>query len=140
MPKRLPFFVYGTLRRGQANHRLLVGRTTAQFAAQLPGHALYDRGLPYVVECRDPGAVVVGELVFIDPAHYQSLLARLDRLEGYRGPGDGRNHYERGAAAVHYADGGTDRTVRAWVYRAGRRTQALLSKRDRVRGGDWIAA
>src|SRR3954447_2666671 len=79
----LPFFVYGTLRRGEPNHGLFLrGRTRSEEPARLPGAALYaGPGYPYAVE--EPGATVRGELVTALPQEYGELLGALDRLEEY---------------------------------------------------------
>src|ERR1700754_3245269 len=82
-PRHLPFFVYGTLRPGEVNHDLFLrGRTRSETPARLTGAVLYDGpGYPYAVE--EPGGLVHGELVTALPAHYEELLAALDRLEEY---------------------------------------------------------
>ena len=135
---RRPFFVYGTLRRGEGNYRRLKGRTEAEHPATLPNHALYGVGLPYVIDAE--GAAVVGELMFIRARHYDEVLADLDRLEGYR-PGGRRCHYERVCRRVHYVDAlGLERTVAAWVYQAGPVVRAQLAESNPVPGGDWLAA
>ncbi|AGS69369.1 gamma-glutamylcyclotransferase family protein [Streptomyces collinus] len=132
----LPFFVYGTLRAGEANHDLFLrGRTASQEPARLPDAALYDGpGYPYAVE--RPGAGPVhGELVTALPESYDRLLAELDRLEEYV-PGDPGNLYERVARDVRRPDGGT---VRAWVYLAAPRVAAgLLDRGTALTDGDWL--
>ncbi|MFF5024420.1 gamma-glutamylcyclotransferase family protein [Streptomyces collinus] len=132
----LPFFVYGTLRAGEANHDLFLrGRTASEEPARLPDAALYDGpGYPYAVE--RPGAGPVhGELVTALPESYDRLLAELDRLEEYV-PGDPGNLYERVARDVRRPDGGT---VRAWVYLAAPRVAAgLLDRGTALTDGDWL--
>lgn len=138
-PDQLPFFVYGTLRPGQGNYRrFLEARTTQDVRALLDGHALFDLGIPYVVET--PDATVVGDLVFVAPQHYEDVLADLDRLEGYR-PGRAGSHYRRTALSVRYAGAGGDETsALAWVYLAGDAVRARLCAVSPVPGGDWVAA
>ncbi|MFF4654626.1 gamma-glutamylcyclotransferase family protein [Streptomyces sp. NPDC001381] len=131
----LPFFVYGTLRAGEANHRrFLRGRTLREEPALLTGAVLYDGpGYPYAVE--EPGGTVTGELVTALPEAYPRLLAELDRLEEYT-PGDPRNLYERVARRVTVGDG----TAPAWVYVAAPAVAARLRGRGKlVEGGDWLA-
>jgi gamma-glutamylcyclotransferase (GGCT)/AIG2-like uncharacterized protein YtfP len=133
---RLPFFVYGTLRPGEANHdRFLRGRTASLQPARLTGVVLYDGpGYPYAVE--EPGAVTHGDLVTALPDAYPQLLAALDRLEEYT-PGDPRNLYERVARDVVRADG---TTARAWVYLAAPPVAARLRAHGtRIPDGDWPA-
>ncbi|MFA7754800.1 gamma-glutamylcyclotransferase family protein [Streptomyces sp. NRRL B-2790] len=133
----LPFFVYGTLRPGEANHDLFLrGRIRTEEPGRLTGAVLYDGpGYPYAVE--EPGAEEIsGELVTALPQTYAPLLAELDRLEEYA-PGDPRNLYERVARDVVRADG---TPVRAWVYLAAPAVAARLRARGRpIEGGDWLA-
>lgn len=137
MTTQLPFFVYGTLRSGQGNHRLVEGTLDALRAARLPGHCLYAHGLPWAAASDAPGAHVTGELLQVRPGDYAAVLDRLDRLEGYHPPR--RQLYVRTALRVEYRDpedGWQDRD--AWVYLGGDsfpRDPALL-----VASGDWAAA
>ncbi|WP_329409621.1 gamma-glutamylcyclotransferase [Streptomyces sp. NBC_00704] len=135
----LPFFVYGTLRPGEANHDLLLrGRTLREEPARLTGALLYDGpGYPYAVEAPGAaGAAVSGELVTARPEEYARLLADLDRLEEYR-PGDPRNLYERVAREVVRVDGSAP--ARAWVYVAAPAVAAALRARGKpIEGGDWL--
>lgn len=132
----LPFFVYGTLRPGEHNHdHFLLGRTTSERPARLPGAALYDGpGYPYAVD--EPGALVHGELITARPEEYGRLLGALDKLEDYA-PGDPANVYDRVIRDVICEDGAT---VRAWVYVAAPPVAARLRARGRrIEGGDWRA-
>jgi gamma-glutamylcyclotransferase (GGCT)/AIG2-like uncharacterized protein YtfP len=108
-------------------------------SALLDGHALFDLGIPYVVEST-ADVTVVGDLVFVAPQHYEDVLGDLDRLEGYspRRPG---GHYQREALPVRYQGaGGAEITVVAWVYLAGQAVRARLLGACPVPGGDWVAA
>lgn len=69
-------FVYGTLKRGQRNHRLLLG---APFGgeARIDGVRLYDLG-PFPMAIAEAGFHIEGELFGVDAR----LLAELDRFEG----------------------------------------------------------
>lgn len=85
-------FVYGTLLRGEPNHRLLVGARFAGDARTTPRHRLVDLGaFPAMVDGGDTS--VAGELYEVDAA----TLAALDRLEGHP------RFYERRPVAL--ADG-----------------------------------
>ena len=136
--RTLPFFVYGTLRRGQGNYRRLAGRTEAEYPAVLPGHALYvGSGLPWAVAA-GAEAHVVGELMVANPEDYLEVLVDLDRLEGFRGTARESNLYERVARKVAFVDEtGSPATTTAWVYTAGGH---FCEGRGavRVEGGDWV--
>ena len=71
-------FVYGSLKRGMANHQELQGATRLG-DARLHGLALYDLGpFPMAIACREPGSTIEGELYRVSAA----LLEQLDRFEG----------------------------------------------------------
>ncbi|CAL9451880.1 hypothetical protein SUDANB176_02460 [Streptomyces sp. enrichment culture] len=131
----LPFFVYGTLRPGEANHDLFLrGRTLGEEPGRLRGAVLYDGpGYPYAVE--EPGGVVSGELVTALPEEYAGLLAELDRLEECV-PGDPHRLYERVAREVVRTADGT--AVRAWVYVAAPAVAARLRAGGKpIESGEW---
>lgn len=112
-------FVYGSLKRQQANHHWLDG---ARFVgrARLRGAQLYSLGAYPMAVLRDHTSHVIhGEVFEVDAAG----LDRLDQLEGYPG------YYDRQVLAL--SDG-----TSAWVY---------LGNDDHVKGcslvafGDWAS-
>lgn len=134
-PERLPFFVYGTLRPGRANHaRCLRGRTAAEESALVRGVLLYEGpGYPYAV-AGPADAVVHGDLVQPSEDVHDEVRAALDRLEGYV-PGAPGNLYERVVWRAERADG---ETVRAWLYVAAEPLATRLRATGTpVPGGDW---
>lgn len=71
-------FVYGTLKRGQRNHRLLADQRFVRSTRTTPGFRLYDLGpYPGVVRDADAGAVA-GELFAVS----ECCLDELDDFEG----------------------------------------------------------
>lgn len=71
-------FVYGSLKRGLANHRQMAGAAFAGTAV-LQGLALYDLGpFPMAVASTGPDDRLWGELYWLSSPH----LAALDRFEG----------------------------------------------------------
>lgn len=110
-------FVYGSLKRAEANHPQMAGcRWLGE--AQLEGLALYDLGpFPMAVPTDDPGSRLHGELYAVD----DEQLARLDRFEG------APRLYQRQRHHLH--DG---RAV--WVY-VGRSRQ--VRHVQRIRSGRW---
>jgi gamma-glutamylaminecyclotransferase len=72
-------FLYGTLKRGQKNHRLLAGQRFVGDAATEPRYRLYDLGpYPGMVTDATNGSAVAGELWEVD----DGCLAKLDEFEG----------------------------------------------------------
>lgn len=95
---RTRVFVYGTLRNGWGNHRLLVGQTFVGPAKTVAGFAMFEAGIP-IVRRDASGGAIVGEVYEVDAA----ALRDLDRLEGHP------RMYCR--EEVDLADG-----TRAWIY------------------------
>ena len=71
-------FIYGTLKRGERNHRLLVGASFVGEAVTEPRYRLHDCGAhPALVEDETNGRAIRGEVYLVGPA----TLRRLDLLE-----------------------------------------------------------
>ncbi len=106
-------FVYGTLRRGEKNHRrYLTGRYRAWAPATLPGRLFFAprEGYPYLL----PGMETVhGEIFDLDPDTAAATLQRLDLLEDYDPGNEDGSLYLRRQADARLADGSS---VRVWVY------------------------
>lgn len=73
-------FVYGTLRRGGHNHRLLEHARCVSVTRTAPVFTLYDLGA-YPAMVAGGVTAVEGEVYEVDA----TTLTRLDRLEGYPG-------------------------------------------------------
>lgn len=122
-------FVYGTLRRHEANAHLLEKAEIVAEQAWVFG-TLYDTGNGYPalvlkMPASDTGTKVYGELYRVTAQQ----LAALDELEGYR-EGRADNLYERVVATVHTDTGDYDAFL--YVFPA-RRAEGLLP----IRWGDW---
>ena len=112
-------FVYGTLKRGQANHGVLDGADCLG-RVRLHGAALFDQGaFPMAVLTPGHPDVIHGELYRADDAG----LARLDHLEGYP------HLYDRQRVCLSNGQ-------QAWVY-VGRPEQVAGCRP--VPYGDWRA-
>lgn len=72
-------FVYGTLRKGYGNYRLLRGCRCLGTFRTVPGYRMYAAGIPYVVHNPQSFASVEGELYEVD----EVALSRIDDLEGH---------------------------------------------------------
>jgi gamma-glutamylcyclotransferase (GGCT)/AIG2-like uncharacterized protein YtfP len=108
-------FVYGTLKRGQRNHRLLADQRFVRATATAPGFRLYDLGpYPGLVADAD-GGPVQGELFSVS----ECCMAELDDFEGVP------DLFDR--VRVELADGST-----AWAYQYMRAVP-----HDAPTGDDW---
>jgi gamma-glutamylaminecyclotransferase len=97
-------FIYGTLKRGERNHRLLAGEQFVREAVTEPLYRLYDCGAyPALVEDTANGRAVRGEVYRVGPA----TLRQLDDLEA------APHLYQ--LLPVRLAD--FDRPVKAYLYR-----------------------
>ncbi len=110
---KLPVFVYGTLRPGQKNYpRLLQGRTLREFPARVHGRLYFvsNGGYPYVLP---EDGTVWGDLVELEPEHYDETLQELDLLEEYDPQDEAQSVYLRRPTEVFLDDG---RCRLAWIY------------------------
>ena len=99
----MTIFVYGSLKKGYYNHRLLTNAgLLGEFRTQ-PNYQLYDNGsFPYLVEVQPgEGVCVEGEVYEVT----DQQLKALDRLEGHP------DHYVRKAVALQEIE-----NVEAYVY------------------------
>lgn len=91
-------FVYGTLKRGKTNHRLLEKSKFIGEAYTVDCFNMYTVGFPVLMKTATGGHSVLGEVYEID----DNTLEHLDALES-----NGRM-YEREQVPVVYADNVTD--------------------------------
>ena len=110
-------FVYGSLRRGQGNHKVIAGAAYLGTARTVQEFTLYDLG-PFPALVPDGRTAVMGEVYEVDEA----LLARLDRFEGC--PGLYQRH------AIMLADGAL---AHAYVQRLDQ-----VRGRAKIPSGDWV--
>ncbi|NNV05092.1 gamma-glutamylcyclotransferase [Geobacillus sp. C56-T2] len=124
-------FVYGTLRIGGRNHRLIANYVQSVRKVTVKGRLFHlPAGYPAMV---DGNGTVHGEMFELsDP---EAVLALLDQLEGYHGPGE-LNHYERITVVATDADGNTY-TCYAYVY-PQEQEEWLTQHAQLVFGGDWM--
>lgn len=118
-------FVYGTLRRDEYNHRLMLKAKIRSTKCWTNGR-LYDTGFGYPAMVQDPAGRVYGELYQVT----EEQLAALDDLEGYRGAG-GNNEYERVRQAVYTEQG--EETAYVYVYPP----QKAMELGQEIISGDW---
>lgn len=95
-------FVYGTLKKGFSNHRLLEGAEFAGNAKTLEKFSLYESGIPYVFK-DETVSHIYGELYQLD----ELTLENIDGLEGHP------DWYRRKEVDVLTENG---ETITAWLY------------------------
>lgn len=71
-------FVYGTLKRGRGNHRLLGNAKFIGEGETVEKYKMYDIGVPIVVK-GSPHVRIKGELYMVD----EKILKQCDSLEGH---------------------------------------------------------
>ena len=124
--------VYGTLRRGGRNERLLDGATLLGRGSVAGGlHEMVTEGIrpyPYPGLIAGENGRVVVEVVRLAN---EGQLARLDALEGYDPAEEASSEYVRRRVAIV---GGP--VAEAWVYLYAGPPAAIGS---RIASGDWIA-
>lgn len=146
LAQRLPVFVYGTLRRGQGNDRLMNGAIAERSEeAHVTGIAIYgpDRGFPYAQEAPDGEGITRGDLVYLtDDTEGDWSREALDGLEGFNSDLFDNSHYRRVETTVTYTDPSTGQTrqAKAWTYLAGDYARQSLTERERIYDGDWVKA
>lgn len=123
--------VYGTLRRGGHNHRLLaVDGARFVGADQIAGFTLYsNHAFPYALPSEGAHAGIVVEVYAVD----QRVLASLDLLEGFSPERPNDSLYLR--TSVTTAAG---RDV--MLYTPPRSAHAAIRAECHHIGGDWMAA
>lgn len=133
----LPFFVYGTLRPGRGNYRIIEQAVVRVRPALLPGYRLYDHDLPYAgvpIGLQDGACDLRGDLLYMVPGTEEAALEVLDGLEGYEPPYTAG--YVRCALGVRALDGKGPQRVTAWVYLGG--ALFTYSRQYLVPSGDFL--
>lgn len=130
--KYLPFFCYGTLMRGFANHERIV-RGKANYirpASSIGTMFSVNNHFPALITKGDND--IDGELIFIDPKVYDLALQQMDNLEGYRKDDKEHSMYIRRSTKV--LDNESGEVVTAWVYYWNRPYKGL----EFVESGSWV--
>lgn len=128
----MKLFVYGSLMRGFWNNRLLDGARLVGEAVT-PGSMISLGAFPGVKthSTWKDNPVVYGELYKIDDA----ILARCDRLEGYRGPDDPHNFYVRKIVPVATLSDKEPLNIEAFIYEwNGDNTKYYY---ETIKSGNW---
>lgn len=126
-------FVYGTLRAGESNFRLIKEHVLSVTPAYIYGK-MYDVG-DYPAAVIDPHSsnMIYGEIIELDnPA---IAFKKMDMLEEYYHPLDPSNDYERVETDVYLPDGSQIR-CHTYVY-TKERAQLLQHELKSVNGSSW---
>jgi gamma-glutamylcyclotransferase (GGCT)/AIG2-like uncharacterized protein YtfP len=136
-----PAFVYGTLRQGQGNNRVVAAGAERYAAGELKGIGIYGagRGFPYAAEHDSENARTRGEIIWLTNNQAgQDARQGMDWLEGFNSNNPLASHYER---RLHTAtDIESGKPVDVWVYLARGSAKAQLQEHDRIQHGDWVKA
>ena len=126
------FFVYGTLMSGMSNHQVIPKEAIESIEpAMMNGARLFRYG-----RSSFPGMVlgtghVKGEVITIKNRYLKKAIKLMDRLEGYIGPNNPMNFYDRVAERVVLSDGSE---VNAYVYLFNKSQGGLT---DQIEDGDF---
>jgi len=75
----IKLFVYGTLKRGERNHPVLINSNYLKPASTSPNYQLFDLGpYPGMIETPQSGLSILGEFFEI----HSNLISELDAIEG----------------------------------------------------------
>ena len=109
-------FVYGTLRRGYHNHRLIMDCEVIDIGRTVNNYAMYANGIPYVSE-NEAVSQIYGELYLVSP----KILFTLDMLEGHP------SWYKRKKVPIETLNG---KIYNAWLYFNETKTDKLIASGD----------
>ncbi|WP_454295650.1 gamma-glutamylcyclotransferase [Salana multivorans] len=131
-PPTPPVFTYGTLRPGESAWGRVSNDVTTTRGSRMADMSLYlsaDRSFPWGVE---GGSGIAGDLLYLKPASYGEVIARMDAYERYNPalPPDNQAYVRSRRTA-------TDGT-QSWVYVTGPR-QAVYVRQSLpwISSGDW---
>ena len=109
-------FVYGTLRQGFHNHKLIMDSKTIDIGRTVSNYAMYANGIPYVSETEQVSQIY-GELYLVSPR----ILLTLDMLEGHP------VWYNRKKVPIETLNG---KIYNAWLYFNETKTNNLIKSGD----------
>lgn len=116
--------VYGSLRQGMGNHRLLEGQEFLGTTVTNEPYAMYSLGgFPKVVLYGEKVSPITVEVYLVD----DNALRRLNQLEGFSGKNDGSNFYDCTQVPTGLGD--------AFIYHI---EDGYGSTNNLVEDGDWV--
>ncbi|GAC1323020.1 MAG: gamma-glutamylcyclotransferase [Chloroflexota bacterium] len=130
------FFVYGTLKRGQANHGLIATYARSIVVAWAPGTLYSISAFPMLVE---GSGLVKGELVQINQGEMERVLPLVDGLEEYWPERPEDSLYCRRIVDVT-TEHGTRESAFSYYFNDTCAEAATLGAPARVKSGDWTGS
>lgn len=125
--KKLPMFVYGTLKEGHGNWKYyLKDKTVDVKKATLPSYKMYSLGVPMIFKDDTTDYSVHGEVHFINPDDYENIVYRIDGLESYNRHSDTGGYLRR---EVTVTLDGTGEKIQCWAYIGSQRSKRLFEER-----------
>lgn len=125
--QHLPVLVYGTLRPGGEAYTLVEDFVLSHETVTVPGMIMYSNThFPYVTYGAQEDSITAS-LVHLSS---MEVLDTLDTFEGYHGPGDLRNHYDRVIVEVN--------GMQAYIYVVSNFYRPNLASMPVVSNGDWL--
>ena len=130
--KMIPFFVYGTLRKGFYNYdRILKGNVDKIVNATIDGYDMFSLGYyPGIVKGSNK---IVGEVIYVKPSKYLQMVQCLDQLEGYNPKKKNYSLYLREIKKVTLENG---EQIDAYVYIYNQKTN---ENHKLIENGDWAS-
>lgn len=139
--KRLPMFMYGTLREGHPNARIMDIFGNQRTNATMPGVALYrgDEPWPFALETDEPGNPIVGQIVWATKEDHITAYTFLDEYEEFDPSRREESPYERVKHKVKFVNlENIEQTTEAWVYLARSPALKYVKSSNRIKSGDWF--
>jgi gamma-glutamylcyclotransferase (GGCT)/AIG2-like uncharacterized protein YtfP len=100
------FFVYGTLMSSMSNHRVIpIEAIESIEPATVEGMNLYQYAKSSFPAMTFGSGQVIGQVITIKKNFVKQATKMMDRLEGYVGPNDSRNFYDRVTEHCTLSDG-----------------------------------
>lgn len=126
----IPFFVYGDLKKGNIHYnKIMKSEVERVVKAELRNHDMYSiDNYPGVIK---GDGVVQGEVIFVNPQKYLSIIQELDNIKEYNVSQKRKSPFLREIKRVVMEDG---KKIDAYVYTFNER---FLKDNDQIKSGDW---
>lgn len=130
--RELKIFVYGSLREGFFNYiKYLEGNVSDKEIGKIKGtlYHMPNKGYPALL---DGSNDIIGEVYTL--YNFKENILRLDDMEGYYGPSNPKNEYERLVDDVTLENGDV---IKCYTYKYMERNDEFINNRILIEDGDW---